>query len=151
MTDGLLHQIFGPMHSALFALRGTPSHRSDCVGSHPKSTSAKRKFPALSSTPRLQPHPSAIAALSTTGYRLERGRLCFLKRQIYLHLVYTKDGDEWSVYLRPRGSESLGSSVREASVGSEDLAYFQTGRLTAVTVARRGAVAFAVQQRLVLQ
>ncbi len=35
---------------------------------------------------------SAIAQLGTTGYRLERGRLCFLKKQIYLHLVYSRDG-----------------------------------------------------------
>lgn len=44
---------------------------------------------------------SAISALATTGYRLERARLCFLKRQIFLHLVYTKDNAEFSVYLRP--------------------------------------------------
>ena len=83
----------------------------------------------------------AIAALSTTGYRLERARLCFLKKQIFLHLVYTKDGAEYSVYLRPRGREaSFDSSVR----GTENLAYFQTDRVTAVFVSRAtGARAFA--------
>jgi hypothetical protein len=78
---------------------------------------------------------SAIAALDTTGYSLERGRLCFLNRQIFLHLVYTRNGDEISVYLKPRGSDfPLDGSVRQASIGPEDLAYFQTDRLTAVFV-----------------
>jgi hypothetical protein len=95
---------------------------------------------------------SAIAALGRTGYRLERARLCFLKKQIFLHLVYTNDGQEFSVYLRPRGSDSpLDGTVREASLGREDLAYFQTSGLTAVTVAQHGALGFAVKQRLVLQ
>ena len=81
---------------------------------------------------------SAIAALETTGYRLERARLCFLKRQIFLHLVYTKDGEELSVYLRPRGSDSpFDGEVREASVDLENLAYFQTARMTAVFVDER--------------
>jgi hypothetical protein len=86
---------------------------------------------------------SAIAALGTTGYRLERARLCFLKRQIFLHLVYTKDGNEYSVYLRrPGGETSFGKSAR----GSENLAYFETARLTAVFVSHApgaDALAFA--------
>jgi hypothetical protein len=61
--------------------------------------------------------------------------LCFLRKQIYLHLVYTKDGSEYSVYLRPRSSEPLGDAVREAKVGPEDTAYFRSHRLTAVFVA----------------
>jgi hypothetical protein len=82
--------------------------------------------------------PSAIAALATTGYRLERGRLCFLDKQIYLHLVYTAGGQEFSVYLRPRGAESSwGDSIRQSDVGREDLAYFQSSGLTAVFVAHQ--------------
>ncbi len=83
--------------------------------------------------------PSAITALATTGYRLQRGRLCFLDKQIYLHLVYTRDGQEFSVYLRPRGPESLGGSVRESDVGRENLAYFQSSGLTAVFVAHQAS------------
>ncbi len=83
--------------------------------------------------------PSAITALAGTGYRLQRGRLCFLDKQIYLHLVYSKDGEEFSVYLRPRGSESLGHSVRESEVGRENLAYFQSTDLTAVFVAHQAS------------
>lgn len=90
---------------------------------------------------------SAIAALSTTGYHLERARLCFLNKQIFLHLVYSKGGEEYSVYLRPRDSNvHFKGSVRETSVGTEELAYFQTDRLTAVFVDERSksnALAFA--------
>lgn len=78
---------------------------------------------------------SAIAALATTGYHLERGRLCFLNKQIFLHLIYTRNGGELSVYLRPRDVESpVDRTIRRASIGPEDLAYFQTDRLTAVFV-----------------
>jgi hypothetical protein len=86
---------------------------------------------------------SAIAALSTIGYRLERGRLCFLQKQIFLHLVYIKDGGQYSVYLRPRTpATSFTNSVR----GTENLAYFQTGGVTAVFVSHAtgaDALAFA--------
>jgi hypothetical protein len=86
----------------------------------------------------------AILALGTTGYRLERARLCMLKKQIYLHLVYTRDGRQFSVFLRPRGSDPAGNSVREAAVGAEETAYFQSTRLIAVFVAyQTGAAAFA--------
>jgi anti-sigma factor RsiW len=82
---------------------------------------------------------SAIPALATTGYRLERARLCFLKKQIFLHLVYTKDGSEYSVYLRPP------SGLFEGSVrGEQTLAYFETSRVTAVFVSQGAdALAFA--------
>jgi hypothetical protein len=82
---------------------------------------------------------SAIGALATTGYRLERGRLCFLQKQIFLHLVYTKDGAEYSVYLRP-ASRLFNDAVR----GKETLAYFETDRVTAVFVSHGAdALAFA--------
>jgi hypothetical protein len=54
-------------------------------------------------------------------------------------LVYSKDGGEFSVYLRPRGSESFGDSVRESEVGRENLAYFQSSGLTAVFVAHHAS------------
>jgi hypothetical protein len=82
---------------------------------------------------------SDITALETTGYHFERGRLCFLKKQIFLHLVYTKDGAEYSVYLRPP-SGLFNNSVR----GEGTLAYFETKRVTAVFVSHGAdALAFA--------
>jgi hypothetical protein len=84
---------------------------------------------------------AAISALDTTGYRLERARLCFLKKQIFLHLVYTRDGSQYSVYLRPPSGEA---SFRDSVRGNANLAYFETRRLTAVFVSRTAdARAFA--------
>ena len=84
---------------------------------------------------------SAIAALATTGYHLERGRLCFLNKQIFLHLVYTRSGGQYSVYLRPLTPEAAFTSSVQ---GTEKLAYFQTRRVTAVIVSRAAnAQAFA--------
>ncbi len=89
----------------------------------------------------------AITALGATGYRLEHGRLCFLKSQIFLHLVYTKGDEVFSVYLRRRDPEmGFGPSIRQASFDTEELAYFQTDRLTAVFVdegMKTEALAFA--------
>ncbi len=82
----------------------------------------------------------AVAALGTTGYRLERARLCYLDKQIFLHLIYSKADFEYSVFLRPRGSESpFDGSIRQASFGMEQLAYFQTDRLIAVCVAEQSS------------
>ena len=89
----------------------------------------------------------AITALGATGYRFEHGRLCFLKNQIFLHLVYTKGDQVFSVYLRRRDPEKgFGPSIHQASVDTEELAYFQTDRLTAVFVdeqSKEEALAFA--------
>jgi len=83
----------------------------------------------------------AVAALSSTGYRLERARLCFLEKQVFLHLVYARDGSEYSVFLHsPDKSEDRGNSPR----GGAKVAYLQTPRVTAVFVSReRGAITFA--------
>jgi hypothetical protein len=95
---------------------------------------------------------SAVGALATTGYRLERARLCFLERQIFLHLVYTKDASEYSVYLRSLNKDArFDRSIREASVGAERFAYFDTGRLTAVFVGQADVAAFARSGAAVLQ
>jgi hypothetical protein len=109
-------------------------HEREIVKNEPRRWLAD--LPAIESLAEKQGVPaSAIAALGTTGYQLERGRLCFLNKRIFLHLVYTKNGDELSVYLRPRGSDSpYGGSVRQASIGPYNLAYFQTSRLTAVFI-----------------
>jgi len=89
----------------------------------------------------------AIIALNATGYRLNRGRLCFLKNQIFLHLVYTRNDEVISVYLRRRDPDlRFGPSIHQASVDTEELAYFQTDQLTAVFVdeqSKTEALAFA--------
>ena len=141
----LLAVIFRPSAPAL-CVAAAQDHRREIVDGEQRPWLTG--IAAIQSLAEKQGVPgSAIAALGTTGYRLERARLCFLKNQIFVHLVYTRDGQEFSVFLRPRGSDSpFGGSVRRASVDTEDLAYFQTDRLTAVFVDERSkaqAEAFA--------
>jgi anti-sigma factor RsiW len=133
-ASALSYRIFHQEQTPPICVAAAQDHQREIVQGEPRpwlsdisaiqSLAEKRGVPA-----------SAITALDTTGYRLERARLCFLKKQIFLHLVYTKDGAEFSVYLRPRGSESaFGDSVHQTEVGPEELAYFQSDRLTAVFV-----------------
>jgi hypothetical protein len=151
IAGGLASRAFFSPQPPALCVAAAEDHRREIVNGDPRrwltDLADIQSLAEKQSVPR-----SAIAALGTTGYRLERARLCFLKKQIFLHLVYTKDGEEFSVYLRPRGSESpFDGSVREASLGPEDLAYFQTDRLAAVVVSHQGALKFAAKQRLVLQ
>jgi hypothetical protein len=151
IAGGLAYRAFFRPQAPPLCIAAAQDHRREIVNGEPRPWLTR--LPEIQALAEKQGVPgSAVAALDSTGYRLERARLCFLKKQIFLHLVYTKNGDELSVYLRPRGSElPFDGSVREASVGPEDLAYFQTDRLTAVVVAHQGALGFAVKQRFVLQ
>jgi hypothetical protein len=151
IAGGLAYRAFLSPRTPAVCVAAAEDHRREIVNGKPRRWLTD--LAAIQSLAQKQGvPPSAIAAIGTTGYRLERARLCFLKKQIFLHLVYTKDGEEFSVYLRARGSESpFDGSVRETSLGPEDLAYFQTDRLAAVVVSHQGALKFAVKQRLVLQ
>ncbi|MGA2881494.1 MAG: hypothetical protein ABSG13_21295 [Bryobacteraceae bacterium] len=153
LAAGFSYRTFRREQTPQLCVAAAQDHEREIVNGEPRqwlsdltaiqSLGAKQGVPA-----------SAIAALGTTGYSLERGRLCFLKKQIYLHLVYVKDGTEYSVFLRPLTNEApFGHSVREVSVGAEDSAYFQTTRLTAVFVAghSHAAAAFARAGARVLQ
>ena len=86
---------------------------------------------------------SAVLALSAQGYHFQRGRLCLVGRRVFVHLVYSGDGHEFSVYLRGRGAGPLPGAVREtvngaplrmADEGSQHVASVQTSRLTVLIV-----------------
>jgi anti-sigma factor RsiW len=86
---------------------------------------------------------SAVLALSAQGYHLDRGRLCFVGRRVFVHLVYSGDGHEFSVYLRGRGTDPLPGAIREtvngallrvADEGSQHVASVETSRLTVLIV-----------------
>ena len=129
-----------PRSAPALCVAAAQDHEREIVRSDPRRWLTDQ--PSIDSLAQKQGVPaSAITALGTTGYHLERARLCFLKKQIFLHLVYTKDGSQYSVYLRPLTEEaSFSGSVR----GSESLAYFQTRRVTAVFVSQTAdARAFA--------
>ncbi len=86
---------------------------------------------------------SVPVALGSGAYRLERAKLCFLDGRIFLHLVYSDGTQEFSVYLRQRGAESLPGRAREtdngrvlhtSNSGNEHVASLQTDHLTVVVV-----------------
>ena len=86
---------------------------------------------------------SAVLALSAQGYHLERGRLCFVGPRVFVHLVYSGDGHEFSVYLRGRGTGALPGAIREtvnsaplrvADEGIQHVASVETSRLTVLIV-----------------
>jgi hypothetical protein len=111
-------------------------HQNEIVKGEPRVWS--RDLAGVASLAQKEGVPeSALAALSGAGYRLARGRLCFLQGQIYLHLVYHQDGEAFSVYLRRRSKQPLfRASVRETSIGMDNVAYFQTRDLNVVFVAQ---------------
>lgn len=75
---------------------------------------------------------SDVKALETTGYRLQRAKICRLGGTPYMHLVYAGNGRQFSVYMRVRGDKN----VRETASNSGDLqlAAFTRGRVQAVIV-----------------
>ena len=86
---------------------------------------------------------SVVLALAGQGYHLERGRLCFVGRRVFVHLVYSSAGHEFSVYLRQRNAEALPGAIREtandnplrvSNEGSQYVASVETARLTVLVV-----------------
>jgi len=91
-----------------------------------------------------------IAALAPSGYHLEHGKLCRLNGRIFLHLVYSDRGQEFSLFLRQGDGNALPGKPREtvngrllhtADVGNEHLACFQDGRMAAMVVADQSSEA----------
>jgi anti-sigma factor RsiW len=75
---------------------------------------------------------SDVKALETTGYRLQRAKICRLGGTPYMHLVYAKNGREFSVYMRVRGVQQLRDTASKS--GDLQLAAFSRGRVQAVIV-----------------
>ena len=87
--------------------------------------------------------PSAVTALASGGYHLNRAKLCFLDHRVFLHLVFSDGVREFSVYLHSRDGIELPASVREFSNGDplctsevkdEHVASVETPQLVAVIV-----------------
>jgi hypothetical protein len=93
---------------------------------------------------------SAFAALGPQNYRLDRGKICPLAGNVYLHLVYTDGTHELSVFLHqgemaPLPGVSRGSAdgkvLRAAAIGPDYVAAFRSGSLTALIVTDQSAPA----------
>lgn len=138
IAGGLAYRAFQPSAPAI-CVAAARDHGREILDGSPREWLSDPA--AIQSLAAQQGVPAAaVAALGTTGYRLERGRLCLLDKQIFLHLVYNKNDFEYSVYLRPRGAQSpFDAAIHQASSGTENLAYFQTDHLIAVFVAEHSS------------
>jgi anti-sigma factor RsiW len=139
---GLLGSRVAPVYAA-----AALDHRREVVQNEPRHWKVDPS--AVAALAESQGIPvSAPAALSSGAYRLERAKLCFLDGRIFLHLVYSDGTQEFSVYLRQRGAESLPGRTREtdngrvlhtSDSGSEHVASFQTDGLTVMVVTDQSA------------
>jgi anti-sigma factor RsiW len=73
-----------------------------------------------------------VKALEATGYKLQRAKICRLGGAPWIHLVYARDGREFSVYMRVKEDQSVPES--EETAGNLQLASFTHGRVQAVIV-----------------
>ncbi len=123
-------------------------HQSEVVDHAPRPWSSD---PAkIESLARAEGISTAIPVALASGYRLERGKICFLDDRRYLHLAYTDGTHEFSLFLRTRDGEKIGAPIRglangrllrECASGGDHLASFRTSHLTAVVATEQSAAA----------
>jgi anti-sigma factor RsiW len=86
---------------------------------------------------------AAIDALAAKGYHLERAKVCSLDDRLFLHLVYSSDGQEYSLFLRRADGEAAsgrpkelvnGTPIYESDRGDAHVAGFQSQSLTGLVV-----------------
>jgi hypothetical protein len=76
-----------------------------------------------------------VAALGNAGYRLERGKVCRLAGQAFLHLVYSDGSREFSVFLRRREAGRMWDRTLDgAAVDQQYVTSLRTDRLTGIVV-----------------
>jgi hypothetical protein len=140
MAGALAYAIFFRPHTPSLCIAAAQDHEREIVKGEPRPWLSD--LSSIQSLAQKQGLPaSAITALGTTGYRLQRARLCFLNKQIYLHLLYARDGAEFSVYLLRRSGGPIGDSVHQVELGPDNLAYFESHGLTAMFVSHHSGAA----------
>jgi anti-sigma factor RsiW len=86
---------------------------------------------------------AAIDALAAKGYHLERAKVCSLDDRLFLHLVYSSDGQEYSLFLRRADLNAAagkpkelvnGTPIYESDRGDAHVAGFQSQALTGLVV-----------------
>jgi anti-sigma factor RsiW len=86
---------------------------------------------------------ATVVAFAPSGYHLEHGKLCRLDGRVFLHLVYSDQGHEFSLFLRRGDGNTMPGKPREtvnglplytADRGDDHLACFQNGHLAAMVV-----------------
>lgn len=94
---------------------------------------------------------AALTQIRNSGLHLERGKICRLDGNLFLHLVFSQGGQQVSVFLRKAGERPHGT--RSIHTGAEDVAYFETSRVKALVVSNSPSsaarsIAQAVQKTL---
>ena len=145
--------VMGPEVAKVYA-NAARDHRQEIIEQHSRKW-VKDPGPIAAMAERRGIPGATVLALAAQGYRLERGRLCLLGTRIFLHLVYSKDGSEFSVYLRASNGDPLPGAVLETSNGKplhfcdengEHVAGVESPRLMLVVVNHQStdaALAFA--------
>jgi len=123
-------------------------HRSEVIDRSPRPwLSDAAQIEALA---RKQGIDAAIPGELASGYRLARGKMCWLDDRVYLHLVYSDGTRVFSLFLRSRDAENLdarirgfsnGRLLRECASGNEHLASFTTPHLNAIVATDDSAAA----------
>jgi anti-sigma factor RsiW len=139
---GLLSQ-----HVARVYADAAQDHQLEVIQQEPRPWLSDRS--AISALTEKQGIAGSVPfALSSGAYRLERAKLCYLDGRVFLHAVYTDGAQEFSVYFRVRGAESLPGRARESDNGrplhvsalnGEQVASFQTDNLTVMVVSDRSS------------
>jgi anti-sigma factor RsiW len=83
--------------------------------------------------------PPSISQIAQAGYHFDRGKYCRLNGRGFLHLVYSKDGGEYSVFLRGAAEEPFSSAERSSDSGPEHVVSFQTEQCAAMIVTDQSA------------
>jgi len=138
--------LMGPAVAKVYA-NAARDHQQELVKQHSRKwVTDPAKIAAMAERRGIR--GATVLALASQGYRLERARLCLLGTRIFLHLVYSKDGSEFSVYLREGNGDPLPGAVREMSNGkplhfcdeaSEHVAAVESPRLMLVVVNNQSA------------
>jgi anti-sigma factor RsiW len=107
-------------------------HHSEVVDKQPRTwLSDQSAVAALAVRQGLSVAP--LAEFARAGYNLECGKLCRLDGRVYLHMVYKRNGEDFSVFLRQTG-EPFPAALRDSDRGDEHVASFQTGGMAGIVV-----------------
>lgn len=91
-------------------------HRDEIIAKQPRRWLSDRS--AIEALAARQNVPmTAIDSLESQGYHLEKAKVCELDNQRYLHLVYSSNAQEYSVFLRRADGKSVGSHPKEVVNG----------------------------------
>jgi hypothetical protein len=79
---------------------------------------------------------SVVAAFAPAGYHLAQGKLCFLDGRVFLHLVYTDESGNFSLFVGPSGDSAF-PGIHASTFAAEHVAGFQHDGLGALIVTEK--------------